>query len=66
MRKLSVEEKERIAEQLSILHESLRDSQIDIHEFGRRIDRLSQIVDGIIEKREKALDEKVRGAGDYD
>ncbi len=66
MRKLSIEEKGRISEHLSILSESLRDSQIDIREFGRRVDALSQFVNGVIEKREADLDERVRGAGDYD
>ncbi len=66
MRKLSAEEKNRIADHLAFLNESLQSGQIDISEFGRRIQELLQIVNAIIEKREAALDERVRGAGDYD
>ena len=66
MRKLSAEEKNRIANQLAFLNGSLRSGQIDIFEFGRRIQELLQVVNAIIEKREAALDERVRGAGDYD
>lgn len=66
MRNLSVEEKDRIAGHFSLLNESLRDSQTDIYEFGRQVERLFQFVNGIIERREADLDEKVRSAGDYD
>ncbi len=66
MRKLGVEEKNRIADHLAFLNESLQSGQIDIFEFGRRMQELLQIVNAIIEKREAALDERVRGAGDYD
>ncbi len=66
MHKLSVEEKNRIADHLSILNESLQTRQIDIYEFSRRVHRLLQFVNAIIQKRETALDERVRGSGDYD
>ena len=66
MRKLSIEEKGRISEHLSALSESLRVSQIDIREFGRRVDGLLQFVNSVIERRDASLDERVRGAGDYD
>ncbi len=66
MRKLSAEEKNRIADHLAFLNESLRSGLIDIYEFGRRIQGLLQVVNAIIEKREAALDERVRSAGDYD
>ena len=66
MRKLSVEEKNRIADHLVTLNESLRTRQIDIYEFSSRVHKLLQLANAIIEKREKALDERVRGAGDYD
>lgn len=54
------EERDGIAEHLSTLDESLRRSQTDIYEFGRMAERLSQFVNGIIERREAALDERVR------
>jgi hypothetical protein len=66
MRKLNIEEKNRIADHLAFFNESLRSGQIDIHEFARRVEKLLQFVKGIIEKREAALDERVWGAGDYD
>ncbi len=66
MRKLGVEEKNRIADHLAFLNESLQSGQIDIYEFSRRVEALLQFVKGIIEKREAALDERVRSAGDYD
>ncbi len=66
MYKLSVEEKNCIADHLSTLNESLRTRQIDIYEFSSRVHKLLQFVNAIIEKRETALDERVRGAGDYD
>ena len=66
MRKLSVEEKNRIADHLVTLNESLRTGQIDIYEFNSRVHKLLQFVNAIIERRETALDERVRGAGDYD
>lgn len=66
MDKLSLEEKNRIAGHISILDESLRDSQVDIYEFGRRVDKLWRLVREMIEKREAALDGRVCSAGDYD
>lgn len=66
MHKLSVEEKNCIADHLSALNESLRTRQIDIYEFSNRVHKLLQFVNAIVEKRETDLDERVRGAGDYD
>ena len=66
MRELSVEEKNRIADHLAFLNECLQSGQIDIYEVGKRVQKLLQVVNAIIEKREAALDEQVRGAGDYD
>jgi len=56
MHKLSVEEKNRIADHLSILNEFLQTRQIDIYEFSRRLHKMLQFVNAIIEKRETALD----------
>lgn len=66
MHKLSAEEKNCIADHLSILTESLQTRQIDIYEFSRRVHGLLQFVNAIVQKREAALDERVRGSGDYD
>ncbi len=54
MHKLSVEEKNCIADHLSILNESLQTRQIDIYEFSSRVHKLLQFVNAIIEKRETA------------
>ncbi len=65
MRNLSLEDKDRIAEYLSGLNESLQENQIDIYEFAGSVEALLRFVNAIIEKRQAALDERVRGAGDY-
>ena len=65
MRNLSLEDKVRIAEYLSGLNESVQENQIDIYEFARSVEALLRFVNAIIEKRQAALDERVRGAGDY-
>ncbi len=49
MRKLEVEEKNRIADHLAFLDESLQSGQIDIYGFSRRVGALLQFVKGIIE-----------------
>lgn len=65
MRNLSLEDKDRIAEYLSGLNESLQENQIDIYEFAGSVEALLRFVNAIIEKRQAALEERVRGAGDY-
>lgn len=65
MRNLSLEDKDRIAEYLCGLNESLQENQIDIYEFAGSVEALLRFVNAIIEKRQAALDERVRGAGDY-